>query len=103
MEALEATMNNHGIHLYASSTSSFGHALSVSSYSLNASSSSSSLFSYSFSSSNEWPIYSRSYYDMDKDKSIFSTLSEYKTKHFFVGDNRSLSIVGSRIVNLDDG
>jgi hypothetical protein len=40
---------------------------------------------------------------MAKDKSIFPTLNECNTKQIFVGDDRSLNIVGSRIVQLDDG
>jgi hypothetical protein len=40
---------------------------------------------------------------MAKDKAIFSTLNECNTKQIFVGDDRSLSVVGSRIIQLDDG
>jgi hypothetical protein len=40
---------------------------------------------------------------MAKDKAIFSALNECNTKQIFVGDDRSLSVVGSRIVQLDDG
>jgi hypothetical protein len=38
-----------------------------------------------------------------KDKAIFSTLNECNTKQIFVGDDRSLSVVRSRIVHLNDG
>jgi flagellar biosynthesis component FlhA len=34
-------------------------------------------------------------YHMAKDKAIFSTLNECNTKQIFVGDDRSLSVVGS--------
>jgi hypothetical protein len=42
-------------------------------------------------------------YHMAKDKAIFSTLNECNTKQIFVGDDRSLSVVGSGIIQLDDG
>jgi hypothetical protein len=35
---------------------------------------------------------------MAKGKAIFSSLDECNTKKIFVGDDRSLSVVGSRIV-----
>ena len=40
---------------------------------------------------------------MDKDKSIFSTMNEFNTKQIFVGDDRSLSVVGSGIVPIENG
>jgi hypothetical protein len=40
---------------------------------------------------------------MDKDKSIFSTLNEGNTKKIFVGDDRSVSVVESGIVQVDNG
>jgi hypothetical protein len=40
---------------------------------------------------------------MVKDRDIFSSLSECKTKKLFVGDDKSLSVVGSRIVQVDNG
>jgi hypothetical protein len=40
---------------------------------------------------------------MAKDKAIFSSLNECNTKQIFVGDDRSLSVVGSRTIQLDDG
>jgi hypothetical protein len=40
---------------------------------------------------------------MDKDKAIFSTLNKSNTKKIFVGDDRSLSVVGSRTVQVDNG
>ena len=50
------------------------------------------------SSSNEWLIYFGASYHRVKDKAIFSTLNECNTKQIFVGDDKSLSVVGSRIV-----
>jgi hypothetical protein len=41
-------------------------------------------------------------YHMDKDKPIFSTINECNTNKIFVGDDRSLSVVGSRIVQVDN-
>ena len=40
---------------------------------------------------------------MAKEKAIFSTLSECNTKKIFVGDDRSLSVVGSGTVQVDNG
>ena len=40
---------------------------------------------------------------MAKDKAIFSALNECNTKKIFVGDDRSLSVVGSGIVQVDNG
>jgi hypothetical protein len=40
---------------------------------------------------------------MDKDKSIFSTLNQCNTKQIFVGDGRSLSVVGSGTIQVDNG
>ena len=40
---------------------------------------------------------------MTKDQSIFSTKHECNTKQIFVGDDRSLSVVGSWIVLVDNG
>jgi hypothetical protein len=40
---------------------------------------------------------------MTKDKGIFSPLNECNTKKIFVGDDRSLSIVGSGIVQVYNG
>jgi hypothetical protein len=96
MEALEATMKKHNINLDSSSSnsSSHGHALSASSFSFNATST---------SSSNEWLIDSGASYHMAKDKAIFFALNECNTKQIFVGDDRSLSVVGSGIIQLDDG
>jgi hypothetical protein len=40
---------------------------------------------------------------MAKDKAIFSTLNECNTKKIFVGDDRSFSVVGSIIAQVDNG
>ena len=42
-------------------------------------------------------------YHMAKDKAIFSTMNECNTNFFFVGDDRSLSVVGSGIVSVENG
>ena len=40
---------------------------------------------------------------MAKDQAIISTMHECKTKQIFVGDDRYLSVVGSRIVPVENG
>ena len=95
MAALEATMKKHHISLDLSSESnSHGHALCASGYSYTASSS---------STSNEWLIDFGASYHMAKDQAIFSTMHECNTKQIFVGDDRSLNVVGFGIVQVDDG
>jgi hypothetical protein len=94
MEALEAEMNKHNINIDStSSSSSHGHAHFASGFSFNATST---------SSSDEWLIDSRSSYHMAKDKDIFSTLNECNTKKIFVGDDRSLSVVGFGTIQVDN-
>jgi hypothetical protein len=90
METLEETMKKHTINIDSSSSnsSSHGHAISASSFSFNATS----------TSSDGWLIDYVAYYHMDKNKSIFSALNECNAKQIFVGDDRSLSVVGSGIV-----
>ena len=73
---------------------SHGHALCDSGYSYTAS------FS---STSNEWLIDSGASYHMAKDQTIFSTMHECNTKQIFIGDDRSWSVVGFRIVLVDNG
>jgi hypothetical protein len=80
----------------SSSSSSHGHALSSSIFSFNTPSTTTS-------SSNEWIIDLGSSYHMAKDKSIFSTLNECNTKKIFVGHDRSLSVVGFGIVQVENG
>jgi hypothetical protein len=91
MVSLEAMVKKYNINLDSSSStsSSHGHALSTSGFSFNATST---------SSSDECPFDSRASYHMDNDKAIFSSLNECNTKQIFVGDNKSLSVVGSGIV-----
>ena len=95
MESFKATMKKHNINLdlYSESTSR-GNALCASGYYYTASSS---------STSNEWLIDSGASYHMTKDQSIFSTMHECNTKQIFVGDNRSLSVVGSGTVPVENG
>ena len=94
-------MKKHNINLEHSSPSSSGMALSAcgcqalrSSYALNV---------YSSSPSHEWLIDSGASYHMDKNKSMFSYLNDCNTKHIYVGDDRSLSVVGSGTIHLDNG
>jgi hypothetical protein len=96
MAALEVVMNKHNISIGSTSSSSsfYGHALYASSFSFNANST---------SSSNECLIDSEASYHMAKDKAIFSTLNECNTKKIFVRDDRSLSVVGSGTVQVDNG
>ena len=87
MATLEAAMKKHNINIDSpSSSSSHGHALSASGFSFNTTST---------SSSDEWLIDSGASYHMAKDKDILSALNECNTKKIFVGDDRSLSVVGS--------
>jgi hypothetical protein len=95
MTTLEATMKKHNINIDStSSSSSHGHALSASGFSFNATST---------SSSDEWLIDFGASYHMAKDKDIFSSLNECNTKKIFVGDDISLSVVGSGTVQVDNG
>ena len=82
-------MKKHNINLDSSSSnsSSHGHAISTFGFSFNATSTSSSF--------DEWIIDSQASYHMAKDKAIFSTHNECNTKKIFVGDDISLSGVGS--------
>eukprot|EP00253_Pinus_taeda_P011674 PITA_11674 len=99
MEALEAAMRKHNIHLEHSSNSSSGMALSAcgyqasrSGYPLNVSSS---------SHSHEWPIDSRASYHMAKNKAMFSSLNDCNTKNIYVGDDRSLVVLGTGTIHID--
>jgi hypothetical protein len=93
--ALETMMKKHNINIDSTSySSSHGHALSTFGFSFNTTST---------SYSDEWLIDSRASYHMAKDKYIFSTLNECNTKKIFVGDDRSLSVVGSGTVQVDNG
>ena len=94
MGALKEAMKKH--HIIPDSTSkstSHGHALCSSGYSYTASSS---------STSNEWLIDSRASYHMSKDQAIFSTMHECNTKQIFVGDDSSLSVVGSGTISVEN-
>jgi hypothetical protein len=94
MESLEAAMKKHNINIDStSSSSSHGHALSTFGFSFNINS----------TSYDEWLIDSRASYHMAKDKSRFSSLNECNTNTIFIGDDRSLSVVGSRTVQVDNG
>ena len=130
MAALEAAMKKHHINLESSSESnSQEHALCAFGYSYTASSSSTSIewlisldsssesnshghalcasgyscTASSSSTSNEWLIDSGASYYMAKDQANFSTMHECNTKQIFVGDDRSLSVVGSGTVLVENG
>jgi hypothetical protein len=95
MATLEATIKKHNISIDStSSSSSHELALPVYGFSFNATSTSSSY---------EWFIDSGASYNMAKDKAIFSALNECNNKKIFVGDDRSLSVVGSRTIRVDNG
>ena len=66
----------------------------ISSYALNVSSS---------SHSHEWPIDFGASFHMAKNKALFSSLNDCNTKHIYVGDDRSLSVVGFGTIHLDNG
>ena len=87
-------MKKHNINIDSSSSSSHGHALSTSRFSFNANST---------SSADEWLTDSGASYHMAKDKDIFSSLNECNTKKIFVCDDIYLSVVGSGIVQVDNG
>jgi hypothetical protein len=95
MASLEAMMKKNNIGIDSTcSCSSHGHALSASGFSFNTTST---------SSFDEWLIDSVASYHMAKDKDIFSNLNECNTKKIFIGDDRSLSVVGSRTIQVDNG
>jgi hypothetical protein len=72
MATLETVMKKHNISIdSSSSSSSHGHALSAYGFSFNTTSTSSSY---------EWFIDSGASYHMAKDRDIFSSLNECKTK-----------------------
>jgi hypothetical protein len=95
MEALEAVMKNHNINIdsYYSNYSSHGHEISTFGLSFNTT---------SIYSSDEWIINFGASYHMAKDKGIFYTLNECNKKQIFVGDDRSLIVVGSIKVQVDN-
>jgi hypothetical protein len=96
MAALEVAMKKHNIIIdSSSSSSSHGHALSTSGFSFNTPSTTTS-------SSYEWLIDSGASYHMAKDKAILSALNECNTKKIFFGDDRSLSVVGSGTVQVEN-
>jgi hypothetical protein len=95
MGALEVVMKKNNISIdFTSSSSSHGHALYASGFSFNTPST---------STSDKWLIDSGASYHMAKDRDIFSTLNECNTKKIFVGDDRSLSVEGFGIVQVENG
>jgi hypothetical protein len=100
MEALEAIMKKHNIHLDTYSTSSSRQALSAFSYA--SSRSGYALSVSSSSSSHEWLIDYGAFYHMGKDKAMFLNLNDCNTINIFVSDDKSLSADGSGIVHLNN-
>jgi hypothetical protein len=97
MAPLEETMKKQNININSSSSSSsHGHALFASRFSFNTTSTT----TFSF---DEWLIDSGASYHMAKDKAIFSSLNECNTNKIFVGDDRSLSVVGSGTIQVENG
>jgi hypothetical protein len=95
MATLEVVTKKHTININSSSSSSsHGHALFASSFSFDATST---------SSSHEWFIEFGASYHMSKDKAIFYALNECNTKKIFVGDDRSLNVVGFGTIQVDNG
>ena len=91
----------HNLHLDTSLTSSSRHALSASSY---APSSSSYALNVSFSPPpSEWLIDFGASYHMAKGKAMFSALNDSNAKNIYVGDDRSLSVVGFATFHLNNG
>ena len=101
MEVLETTMKKHNIHLDTSSASSSGQTLSTSIYALSKSGYALNVTCYY--PSQEWVIDYGASYHMNKDKALFLALNNCNTKNIYVGDDRSLSVVGCKIVHLDNG
>jgi len=56
----------------------------------------------SSSHSHEWLIDSGASYHMAKNKAIFSSLNDCNTKIIYVGDDRSLSVVGIGTIHLNN-
>jgi hypothetical protein len=93
MATLEAVVKKHNINIDSTtSSSSHGHALSASGFSLNTP-----------STSDKCLIDSGASYHIAKDRDIFSTLNECNTKKIFVGDDRFLSVEGSGTVQVENG
>ena len=91
---MEASTKKHHIILDSSSESNcHGHALYASGHSYTPSSS---------STSNEWLIDFGASYNMAKDQAIFSSMHECNTKQIFAGDDRSLSVVGSGTIPVEN-
>jgi hypothetical protein len=95
MVSLEVMMKKQNINIDSTSSSySHGHALSTYGFSFNTTST---------SSSDEWLIDFGASYHMAKDREIFFSLNECNTKKIFVGDDRSLSVEGYIIFQVENG
>ena len=103
MEAFEAVMKKHNIHLEHSSTSTSSSGITLSACGCQASRSGYALNVSSSFHFHEWLIDSGASYHMAKNKAMFSSLNDCNTKNIYVGDDRSLNVVGTGTVHLDNG
>src|SRR5271168_4809621 len=103
MEALEVVMKKHNIYLEHSSTSTSSSGMALSACGCQASRSSYALNVSSSSHSHEWLIDSGASYHMAKNKAMFSSLNNCNTKNIYVADDRSLSVVRTGTVHIDNG
>lgn len=84
MEALEAAMKKHNIHLEHSSTSTSSSRMALSACGCQASRSGYALNLSSSSHSHEWLIDSGASYHMAKNKAMFSSLNDCNTKIYML-------------------
>ena len=102
MEVLEAAMKKNNIHLEHSTTSNSSSRIELSACGCQAYQSGYAL-NVSSSHFHEWLIDSRASYHMAKNKAMFSSSNDCNTKSIYVGDDRSLSIVRTGTVHIDNG
>jgi len=103
MESLEVAMKKHNIHLEHSSTSTSSSGITLFACGCQASPSGYALNVSSSSLSHEWPIGFGCSYHMAKNKAMFSSLNDCNTKNIYVGNDRSLSVLGTGTIHLDNG
>jgi len=103
MEALEGEMKKHNMHLEHSSTSTSSSGITLYACGFQSSRFGYALNVYSSSHSHEWLIDSRASYHMAKKKAMFSSVNDCNTKNIYVGDDRSLSVVGTETIHLNNG
>jgi len=103
MEALEEAIKNHNIHFEHSSTSTSSSRIGIYACICQASWFGYALNIFSSSHSHEWLIDSTASYHMSKNKAMFPSLNDCNTKNIYVGDDRSLSVVGIGTIHLNNG